>query len=286
MSAALPPRVQVSTAAEPAPLVFDSPHSGTDYPADFAYVCDLADLRRAEDFRVDALFDFTPALGATLISATFPRSYLDVNRAPEDIDPELLPPHERGGAVPSVKSNLGMGLVWRLLDGEVPIYAGPLRRAQIDARIERCWQPYHLAVTQAIGDTFERHGRVLHVNCHSMPSQSRLYPAAIEHRMPFDFLLGDRDGSTASPHVTNFIAEFLRGEGFVVGINQVFKGVELVRRYGAPAKHRHSVQLEINRALYMDEERHQAHDGFATVRGILRRLAQALVTLDVRTEAA
>ncbi|MBC7956872.1 MAG: N-formylglutamate amidohydrolase [Cytophagales bacterium] len=266
------PRVTHPTS--PSPLVLDSPHSGTDYPADFAYECPFEHLRRAEDCFVDQLFAFGPALGATLIAAPFPRSYIDVNRAPDDIDPALLAPEERRGLAPSVKSELGMGLVWRLLDGSEPIYAQPLTRAEIDARIERCWHPYHAAVAQAVDAAHQRHGHSIHINCHSMPSHSRFYPAALGHTMPFDFLVGDRDGSTASPALTQRVAAFLRAQGFVVGVNEIFKGVELVRRHGAPPARRHAIQLEVNKKLYMNEARHTAHDGFAPTQAVLQRLLE------------
>lgn len=271
---------RISTVANPSPLVFDSPHSGTDYPADFAYVCPLDHLRHAEDFLVDELFGFGPDMGISLVAANAPRSYIDVNRAQSDIDPLLLSPEERGHELPSVKSDLGMGLVWRLLDGKVPIYGGPLTRAAIDGRIRDCWLPYHAAVEQAIVASHARHGYSIHINCHSMPSRSSLYPASLGHAMPFDFLVGDRDGTTASPALSHYVAAFLRAEGFTAGVNSIFKGVELVRRFGDPARQRHSIQIEVNRNLYMDEELHAAHAGFGRVREVLQRLAHALLALN------
>ncbi|MET0334926.1 MAG: N-formylglutamate amidohydrolase [Rhizobacter sp.] len=274
------PRISASLSATLSPLVLDSPHSGTDYPADFAYACPLKHLRQAEDYLVDELFGFGPSIGAPMIAAPFPRSYIDVNRAPGDIDPELLSPEERGGLAPSQKSDLGMGLIWRLLDGREPIYDRPMTRAEIDGRIERCWKPYHQAVEQAIEAAHQRHGYSIHINCHSMPSQSPLYPASLGHAMPFDFLIGDRDGSTSSSALTQYVAAFLRAEGFVVSVNEVFKGVELVRRYGAPEKDRHSIQVEINRKLYMDESAHARNDGFVRIQSVLQRLAHALLALN------
>lgn len=259
------------------PLVLDSPHSGSDYPPDFDHVCERDLLRRAEDHLVDRLYGFAPALGVPLICAPFPRSYLDVNRAPEDIDPALLAPHEREGLVPTAKSALGVGLVWRLLDGREPIYGRPLTRAELASRIERCWVPYHRAVAGAIDAAHARHGVSVHINCHSMPARSSLYPSALAHTMPYDFLVGDRDGSTASAALTRRVAELLRADGHRVGINEVFKGVELVRRHAAPELGRHSIQIEINKRLYMDEERHAAHDGYARVQALLDRMVRALL---------
>jgi N-formylglutamate deformylase len=272
---AMQPRIE--TAAAPSHVVLDSPHSGRSYPPDFEHACPLDRLRQAEDFLVDELFAFAPELGASLISAPFPRSYIDVNRAPEDIDPELLSPDERSGVPPSAKSELGIGLIWRLLEGNERIYARQLTRAEIDERIARCWLPYHAALAQAISAAHERHGHSLHLNCHSMPSCSRLYPSALGHTMPFDFLVGDRDGTTAGAVVTGRVATLLRAQGFLVGVNEIFKGVELVRRHSDPANHRHSIQLEINRKLYMHEDRLEVHAGFSRVQAVLQRLVRELV---------
>ncbi len=272
------PRIMAATGSL-SPLVLDSPHSGTDYPDDFDYVCKLDKLRQAEDFLVADLYSFSPEMGVPLVSAGFPRSYLDVNRAPDDIDPELLSPEERTGLAMSAKSEMGMGLIWRLLEGADQIYGQPLTRRQIDERIARCWYPYHAAVEEAISAAHAQHGYSMHVNCHSMPSRSIFYPASMGHVMPYDFLVGDRDGSTSSTALTHYVAAFLRAEGFTVGVNEVFKGVELVRRYGAPERNRHSIQLEINKKIYMDEDKHAAHSGFLRVQSVLQRLVHALLAL-------
>ena len=169
-----------------------------------------------------------------------------------------------------------MGLVWRLLKGE-PIYDGYLSRREIDDRVESCWRPYHMAVSRAISMADERHGTCVHLNCHSMPARAHVYPAELDHTMPFDFLVGDRDGTTADPDLTEWIANQLRAEGYSVGVNQIFKGVELVQRHGDPARGRHSVQIEVNKRLYMDEERLALHEGYGRVQASLKRLVKALV---------
>jgi N-formylglutamate deformylase len=272
-------QLQNKAAASPTPVVLDSPHSGREYPPDFDFACPLERLRKAEDFLVDELFAFAPELGAPLLCAPFPRSYIDVNRAPDDIDPELLAAEDRHGLAPSAKSLLGMGLVWRLLDDGKSIYRRPLTRAAIDERIAAFWHPYHAALAQLISTAHQRHGYSVHLNCHSMPSRSRLYPVETAQTMPFDFLVGDRDGATSSPALTQRVATLLRSEGFTVGVNEIFKGVELVRRHGNPGDSRHSIQLEINRKLYMDEERLAPHDGFSRVQSTLRRLVESLITV-------
>ncbi|MBL0422010.1 N-formylglutamate amidohydrolase [Ramlibacter sp. AW1] len=268
-------------------LVLDSPHSGKNYPEDFRFCCDPALLRRAEDTHVEALYDFAPALGAAWIEALFPRSYLDANRGLWEIDPQMLqePWPDGLSADPAVhaKVRLGKGLIWRCTDEGVPLYDRPLSVAEVRSRIEQCWKPYHQAVAQAIADAHERHGYSIHVNCHSMPavaaSHATEFPG-LEHE---DFVVGDRDGSTASPAVSRWICEQLRAKGYGVSYNHPYKGVELVRRYGDPARQRHSVQLEINRRLYMDEATLEPHDGFDRLRGHLRELVEDLLVLDPRS---
>jgi len=258
------------------PLVIDSPHSGTHYPADFRPACPLPLLRMAEDTHVDRLWSFAPGLGAAVVCAKFPRSYIDANRALEEMDPELLASPWPGPVSHSPKVRLGKGLVWRVLDDGTPIYDRPLTVGEVQRRISRCWMPYHAAVKQAVDEAHRRHGCVVHLNCHSMPSVAGAY--ATEH--PFqahpDMVLGDRDGSTASPWLTRWIELFLNSRGYTVSINHPYKGVELVRLHGRPQANRHSVQLEVNRRLYMDENTLEIHSGFETLQNTLRELAQAL----------
>ncbi|WKB53887.1 N-formylglutamate amidohydrolase [Eleftheria terrae] len=272
----------VSSSPGTTAVVLDSPHSGTWYPDDFRPACDLTVLRRAEDTHVEKLYDFAPALGVAWIEAHFPRSYLDANRALSEFDPELLDepwPHpvEAGSKV-----RLGKGLVWRLTDEGVPIYDRKLSAAEVSQRIERCWRPYHAAVAQAIDQAHAAHGYVIHINCHSMPSVSASHATEFPGLVHADFVVGDRDGTSAAPALTRWIAEFLRARGYAVDVNHPYKGVELVRRYGDPAHGRHSVQLEINRRLYMDEQSLALLPGHARLKQVLKDLVAGLVGLDPR----
>jgi N-formylglutamate deformylase len=156
--------------ANPAPVVFDSPHSGTNYPADFGSVAPLAVLRRSEDAFVDELFGSAPGHGAPLIAAEFPRIYIDPNRALVDLDPAMLDGPWPDPLVPSRKTELGVGLIWRIMPPDAPLYDRLLAVEEVRGRIERCWKPYHQAVAGAIDETHRRFGRVWHVNCHSMPA--------------------------------------------------------------------------------------------------------------------
>lgn len=269
-----------------APLVLDSPHSGIAYPADFNAACDLAVLRQAEDTHVEKLYDFAPALGVAWIEALFPRSYIDVNRNTTEIDVSLIEDAWADAVettLPALnKVRLGKGLIWRMTDEGVPIYDRKLSAAEVRARIARCWRPYHDAVAQAIAAAHARHGYSMHLNCHSMPAVAATYATDFPGLVHADFVIGDRDGSTASPALSQLVCEVLRGFGYDVAYNHPYKGVELVRRYGDPARQRHSIQVEVNRRLYMDEATLEPHAGFAALQGHLRRLVEQLLATDPR----
>lgn len=269
-----------------APLVLDSPHSGVAYPADFRSSCDLAVLRQAEDTHVEKLYDFAPALGVAWIEALFPRSYIDVNRNTTEIDVTLIeePWADAVETTPAAlnKVRLGKGLIWRMTDEGVPIYDRKLSAAEVRQRIDRCWRPYHDAVGQAIAAAHARHGYSIHLNCHSMPAVAATYATDFPGLVHADFVIGDRDGTTASPALSQRVCEILRGFGYDVAYNHPYKGVELVRRYGDPARQRHSIQVELNRKLYMDEATLEPHAGFATLQAHLRQLVERLLATDPR----
>ncbi len=271
-------------------LVLDSPHSGTDYPADFAYACDLQTLRRAEDTHVEKLYDFAHGLGVGWIEAYFPRSYLDANRDTTEIDTSLFDSAWPGAVStdPKVMSKvrLGKGLIWRTTDDGYPIYDRQLSVAEVQARLARCWVPYHAAVAQAIDSAHQRHGYSIHINCHSMPAIASSHATEFPGEAHADFVIGNRDGSTSSEPLARLVCEHLRQLGYSVAYNHPYKGVELVRRHSAPLQHRHSLQIEINRKLYMNEETLQMHAGFEPLQAHLKSLVQLLLTTDPRTLAA
>ena len=265
-------------------LVLDSPHSGTWYPDDFLHACDPTVLRRAEDTHVDKLYDFAPALGVAWIEAHFPRSYLDPNRDLTELDVGLLDAAWPDPVEPGAKVRLGKGLVWRLTDDGVPLYDRKLSVDEVRQRIERCWRPYHEAVAAAIDAAHARHGYSIHINCHSMPAVAASHAPEFPGLVHPDFVIGDRDGSTADPRLARWMGRFLEQRGYSVSLNHPYKGVELVRRYGNPAAHRHSIQLEINRRLYMDEASLELHAGYERLKPHLRELVEALIALDPRTD--
>ena len=284
---AAPPVSMVSQQPGTTPLVLDSPHSGTFYPHDFGAVCDLPTLRRAEDTHVEKIYAFAPALGVAWVEAHFPRIYLDANRDTTELDTTLLDgewtdPISTDPKVLS-KVRLGKGLIWKFTDEGEPIYNRLLSVAEVRARIDRCWRPYHGAVAQAIDAAHARHGYSIHINCHSMPAVAASHATEFPGMVHADFVVGDRDGSTASPALSALICEHLRGCGYSVEYNHPYKGVELVRRHSHPAQHRHSIQLEINRKLYMDEATLEiAAAGFARLQTDLRSLVALLLATDPR----
>lgn len=278
---------QVSSLPGRTPLVLDSPHSGTAYPEDFRSVRDLATLRRAEDTHVEKLYAFAPDMGVAWIEAHFPRSYLDANRDLTELDTSLLDGPWDGplSSDPRVlsKVRLGKGLIWKLTDEGLPIYDRLLTVAEVRARIDRCWQPYHAAVAEAIDAAHARHGYSIHLNCHSMPAVAGSHATDFPGVAHADFVIGDRDGSTADPALSERICAHLRARGYSVDYNHPYKGVELVRRNGRPAEHRHSIQVEVNRRLYMDEATLALDEaGAARLQADLRTLVEMLLATDPR----
>jgi N-formylglutamate deformylase len=180
------------------------------------------------------------------------------------------------------KVRLGKGLVWRCTDEGLPIYDRKLTSAEVRNRIDTCWRPYHAAVAEAIEAAHARHGYSIHLNCHSMPAVSASHATDFPGLVHADFVIGDRDGTTALPALSQRVCDVLRGFGYSVEYNHPYKGVELVRRYGKPATQRHSIQVEVNRKLYMDEDTLEPTAGFGPLRAHLRQLVEALLATDPR----
>lgn len=261
---------------DPAPVVFDSPHSGTVRPSDFDTIVPPEMLRRSEDMFVDELFSTVPDAGGVLIAAQFPRAYIDPNRALKDLDQRLLNAPWPEPLKPGDKSRMGHGLVWRVCPPDLPMYDRRLSPKEVARRIETYWRPYHLCMGQAIDRLHQDFGAVWHLNCHSMPASAPAQAGAVNGHRFVDFVLGDRDGTTCERGFAALVAETLRGFGYRVTINDPYKGVELVRAFSAPAAGRHSLQIEINRGLYMNEVTFERSDGFTALREDLARLADAI----------
>lgn len=260
------------------PLFLDSPHSATQYPAEFrpAAGLPLPLLRQAEDTFVDELYANAPARGIPLLCAGFPRSFLDANRGIEEIDQSLLDAPWPGPMQETSKTRLGKGLVWRVLDTGEAIYDRKLSVAELQQRIDRYYTPYYAQLKKLADSAVATHGTAWHINCHSMPSMAAEYATehpGLEHP---DFVVGDRDGTTCDTRFTDRVVGLLKDMGYDVWRNHPYKGVEIVRVVGQPQANRHSLQLEINRKLYMDETALAHNAGFGKLQANLDALLAEL----------
>lgn len=265
--------------------VFDSPHSGTTYPADFDTILPDSILRRAEDTFVEDLYESAPAAGAALLAAHFPRSYIDANRPEDDIDLDLMDGPWTGAANPTVKSQYGQGLVWRICPPDHPIYDRKLSPQAVAHRLATYHRPYHQTLKRLLDERHRQFGAVWHVNCHSMPAVSSLNSPEGPGHPRAEFVLGDRDGTTASAAFVAVVEEALKGLGFEVKRNDPYKGVELVRAYSDPAARRHSLQIEINRKLYMDEDTFEKRPDYPAFKEAIGKLVTTICDY-TRQEAA
>ena len=260
------------------PLVFASPHSGCTYPAHFigSSPLDLAALRKSEDCYVDELFGDAPELGAPLVRALLPRAYLDVNREPYELDPDMF-----DGPLPtfvnssSARVAAGLGTVARIVATRREIYRHKLSFAEVEQRLASFYRPYHRAVRMMINRALDRFGYCVLVDCHSMPS-SGLPLDSDSAPQRIDVVLGDRTGLSCHPLITDTIDDSLRGLGYRVLRNNPYAGGFTTQHYGDPANGVHTVQIEINRALYMDEATLMRRAGFAKVRADLSTVIMAL----------
>ncbi len=272
------------------PIVIDSPHSGNHYPADFRHFAPFELVRMGEDLFVDELYAGAPAVGATFIEAHFPRTYIDPNRTLQDLDTSLLDAPWPHTLQPGPKTALGFGLVWKLAGSHgTPMYSRKLSVAEVQARIDGCYRPYHQALEGALATAVQAHGAYWHLNVHSMPDDAYARLKLPEKPLA-DFVLGDLDGTTAGPEVMEVIETSLRAQGYSVARNDPFKGVDIIRRHGQPQQHRHSLQIEIKRSCYADVAAHQRNAQFTRLQQALNAMLQALAShvqhqLDTRKPA-
>jgi len=269
------PLLRHDPATAPIALVLDSPHSGEWYPEDFDHLPPREVVRRAEDTHVARLWRSALEHGATLIEARFPRAYIDANRSLADIDVELLSDRWPEPIAPSRKTQQGIGLVWRLARGGTPMYARKLTSAEVRARIDGCWRPYHDELDAVLDARRAQFGGVWHINCHSMPAVGDAL-ADDPGRLRADFVLGDRDGTTCEAALTGLVAQAARAMGYSVAVNDPYKGVEIVRKHGRPAENRHSLQIELKRTLYMDEDTLVPNEGYGRLARDLGELSRLL----------
>ncbi len=255
------------------PVIYDSPHSGGEFPSDFGTIVPHEILKRVQDSYVDILFEDVVNTGGSLLRALFPRSYIDPNRAPDDLDSRLLAKPWPAPLRPTDKSRLGHGLVWRSCPTDRAMYDRRLTVAEVEQRIREYWTPYHKTLADEIDRMESVFGRVWHINCHSMPDGSS--PIVSRKRGPnrADVVLGDRDGRSCDAEFTHFVRERLEARGYAVRLNDPYKGAYLVEAYSDPRWGRCSLQIEINRSIYMNEANLELKPGFQQVQHDMADLA-------------
>ncbi|WP_084462398.1 N-formylglutamate amidohydrolase [Oceanibaculum pacificum] len=290
-----PPFEVLAPARQTLPLVFASPHSGRVYPASLlaASRLDPLALRKSEDCFVDEIFAAAPECGAPLIRAHFPRVYIDPNREPFELDPAMfsdaLPDYVN---IRSPRVASGLGTVARIVaDGE-PIYRDRLRFAEAARRIATCYRPYHATLARLLRETRQHFGFAILVDCHSMPSVG--LPAARGGKPvrggaaagKVDTVLGDCFGTACSPAVTERCEALLQGFGYSVARNHPYAGGYTTRHYGRPRDGVHAIQIEINRALYMDERLYERSAHLPVLAAEMRQLILGMADLDLLQLAA
>ena len=275
-----PPFEIVEPAEWRAPVIFNSPHSGSVYPDDFliASRIDLPTLRRSEDSFMDELIGHLCDRGFPIVRVNFPRSYVDVNREPYELDPRMF-----SGRLPSFANTRsmrvagGLGTIPRVVGDGQEIYRDRIAVEDALARIEQLYKPYHRALRRLINKVHQMFGTVVVVDCHSMPSVG---VSRDEPRRP-DMVIGDRYGTSCTPLLADRVEETMNGLGYSVGRNKPYAGGFITEHYGNPSAGLHAIQLEINRGLYMDERRYERSDSFSRLVADLETLADRLGRLPI-----
>jgi N-formylglutamate amidohydrolase len=263
-----PPFTVLAPERQTSPAVFDSPHSGRIYPESFLKTSrlDALALRRSEDCYIDELFGAAVGLGCPLLKANFPRAFLDLNREPYELDPAMFADRLPNFAnTTSMRVAGGLGTIPRIVSEHEEIYKEPLVFAEVEARIERLYRPYHQALQGLLERAGGRFGHALLIDCHSMPSTAAP-PGPAGRGRRADVVLGDRYGSTASPALTEALERALAAQGFQVVRNKPYAGGFITQAHGRPQAGIHAIQVEINRALYVDERTLTPTSDFAAVK--------------------
>lgn len=250
------------------PFVYNSPHSGRRY--DSAFVdnsrLDSRSIRRSEDHFVEELFADAPEIGAPLLIAHFPRAFLDVNREPYELDPRMfdgpLPPYANSH---SLRVAGGLGTIPKIVAENMEIYRGRLSVEEALGRIEAIYKPYHACLRRLIARTHSKFGFGVLIDCHSMPGNIRLSGSAVRP----DFIIGDRYGTSAAADLSRAAIEFLEDLGFTAVRNKPYAGGFITEHYGRPTRGLHALQIEINRALYVDESTLEKKPDFAALAGAM-----------------
>jgi len=252
-------------------VVFASPHSGTSYHDSFvsSSILDRHTIRSSEDAFVDQLFDAAPDFGAPFLKADAPRAYVDLNRSPDELDPALIQGARRHGHNPRVAS--GLGVIPRVVANGRAIYRGKLAMVQAQQRIDLYWHPYHKALQSLLDQSHAQFGQAILIDCHSMPHEAMDGIARGNRQRP-EVVLGDRFGAAAGSEVVDRVEAAFAGAGLNVARNTPFAGAYVTQAYGRPSRSQHVVQVEIDRALYMDEQTIRPNGNFEAFRALIRQV--------------
>lgn len=258
------------------PVVVASPHSGRHYPADFlrTSVLDERAIRSSEDAFMDILVEDAPRLGAPVIAAEYPRAWLDLNRSPEEMDPGVVEGVGRVVQTPRISS--GLGVIPRVVANGRAIYRGKLTRAEAEARIAQVWRPYHAALDGLLAEAETEFGESVLLDFHSMPHEALDSVTRPGQPRP-QVVLGDRFGASAAGEILDALEDGFLAEGLAVIRNAPFAGAFVTQHYGRPTRGRHAVQVEIDRALYMDERLVRPNADFEAVKRLVTKVIDRVI---------
>lgn len=263
------------------PFIFASPHSGRRYPGDLLRMTklDRHALRQSEDGYVDLIFDAAPRFGAPLLRALFPRAYVDVNRSRHELDPRMFAdPLPKSVDARSNRVLAGLGVIPRIVADGQDIYSRKLNYFDARRRLSVCYEPYHAALADLIGEARRGFGCAILIDCHSMPSAGG---APFRPGEPsIDFVLGDRFGASCAPSLVSLVESLLTKMGYHVSRNAPYAGGYVATAYGRPSEGVHVLQIEINRALYLDETRLARKQSFVALRENMQALMADLAQID------
>ncbi len=267
------PRLQTT------PFVFNSAHSGTDYPERFLRMTrlDRHTIRQSEDTLVDEIYEQAPFMGAPLVRARFPRAYLDVNREPYELDPLMFDePLPANCNTSSSRVAAGLGTLARIVAHDKAIYREKLTLEDALMRIRGIYLPYHTTLQKLLSEALQHYGIAVLVDCHSMPALPRSGKTP-----PPDIILGDRFGTTCAPAIIRLAERVFRNAGLRVARNHPYAGGYIARTYGRPDHNVHCLQIEISRHLYMNERTRRPNANFAFIKQIATRLIGEFTRLDL-----
>lgn len=269
-----PPSIDIVTPPRlSTPMIYASPHSGRSYPSELIKnsQLDRHTLRQSEDGYVDLLFERAPSFGAPLLRALFPRAFVDVNRARDELDPRMFIDQLPAEAdTRSTRVRAGLGVIPRIVSDGHDIYAKKLKFSETRRRLDKYYDPYHQALKALIEAAQAKFGCAIVIDCHSMPSAGVAYGAGSDETV--DFVLGDRFGAACAPALTHLIEHLLLEQGYRVSRNAPYAGGYVASAYGRPNDGVHVIQIEINRSLYLDEVKIARNDQFEKLKETIERL--------------